>query len=321
MIYFLRAGPAIKIGYSGSPAAAIRRLTGFQTANAQNLQLLGVAEGDRKQEAALHRRFSAYHLRGEWFAADQELLTVIGDLSQPQESFSMAPPMPTEIAGVAFTTLNPTAAPPLRLSSSFRGLDAVLGGGFTAGSTTLLSGDPGAGKSTLLLQVAAYVACRGYTAVYATAEEAEAQVQLRAARLGLAAAPARLAATNDVAALIAALDTPATAPTFLVVDSLQRFVDPACPALVAGSPSQTHAVLAALIAHAHRRQTITVVVSHVNKARQASGTNDLQHDVDVLLHLHALNDRRVLRAIKNRYGPTDVAATFRMTQAGIVEAR
>jgi DNA repair protein RadA/Sms len=204
------------------------------------------------------------------------------------------------------------------LSSSFRTLDHVLGGGFVAGSTLLLSGDPGAGKSTLLLQVAAYVACRGYSAVYATAEEDATQVQLRAARLGLAAAPARLAATDDVVALLAALDSPETAPTLLVVDSLQRFRDPANPALPA-SPTQTRLVLAALIAHARRRQTITVIVSHVNKDNRASGTNDLQHDVDVLLHFSAVADRRVLRASKNRYGPTDVTATLRMTGEGVRE--
>lgn len=219
------------------------------------------------------------------------------------------------MAAMIFATLNPTGPPPHRLSSSFRGLDAVLGGGFVAGTTTLLSGDPGAGKSTLLLQVAAYVACRGLSSVYASAEEAEAQVQLRAARIGLAVAPVRLGVTDDITALLAA-----PPPTLLVIDSLQRFRDPSHSA-PAASPTQTRLVLAALIAYAHASNAAVVIVSHVNKNSRASGTNDLQHDVDVLLHLSALADRRVLRARKNRYGPTDVEARFRMTAEGIEDSQ
>jgi DNA repair protein RadA/Sms len=319
MIYFLRAGDEVKIGFSETPETAIRRLTGFQTANARQLILLGVAPGDRAEEGRLHRRLAAYRVRGEWFRAAPELLTVIGTVTDKPPS-STEEPVSMAIPTLTFTDLNPTAAPPPRLSSSFRGFDAVLGGGFVPGSTTLLSGDPGAGKSTLLLQVAAYIACRGYRAVYVTAEEAASQAQLRADRLGLALAPVQLAATGDVTAVIAALDTPNAVPALLVVDSLQRFADPALPpAARPGTPRQTHAVLAALIAYAQRREVATVIVSHVTKAGGAAGTNDLRHDVDVLLHLHALDDRRVLRAIKNRYGPTDVTASFRMTNEGVRE--
>jgi DNA repair protein RadA/Sms len=218
---------------------------------------------------------------------------------------------------VAFTSLRAAAPPPPRLSSSFRGLDLVLGGGFISGNTTLLSGDPGAGKSTLLLQVAAYVGCRGYRAAYVTAEESAAQVQQRAARLGLALAPVALAATSDVAAVVAALDTD-DAPHLLVVDSIQTTVVAGVPG-APGSPSQTKAVLAALMAFARRRNCAVVVVSHVNKSSRAAGSNDLQHDVDAVLHLHAVGDRRMLRAIKNRHGSTAVVAQFKMTAEGIRE--
>jgi predicted ATP-dependent serine protease len=316
MIYFLRAGDAVKIGYSDSPETAIRRLTGFQTANAENLELLAVVPGDRSREAWFHRQWAPLRIRGEWFQADPAMIKNIqelADLQQQQREILMAPIPDTPLA---FTDLNPTAAPPPRLSSSFRNFDAVLGGGFVPGSTVLLSGDPGAGKSTLLLQVAAYIGCRGYRAAYATAEEAAEQVKLRAKRLGLALAPCQLAATSSVTALLGAVA--AAPPVFLVVDSLQTFVDPALTA-PRGTPNQTRAVLAALIAHAHATGTVVVVVSHVNKASRAAGTNDLQHDVDVLLHLHALADRRVLRANKNRYGPTDIVGTFRMTAEGVRE--
>jgi len=177
VIYLLRANDRIKIGYAEDVAARVKTL---QTGSPVPLTLLAAFPGDRATEAALHRRYAHLRVAGEWFRADPDLLTIIGDPStvttQPREFFSMttqtAPPL-------SFVTLNPTAAPSLRLSSSFRTLDHVLGGGFVAGSTLLLSGDPGAGKSTLLLQVAAYVACRGYSAVYATAEEDATQVQLR----------------------------------------------------------------------------------------------------------------------------------------------
>jgi len=134
--------------------------------------------------------------------------------------------------------------------------------------------------------------------------------------LDLALAPARLVCTDDAPALIAAL-TP-TPPTLLVVDSLQRFRDPQLAA-PAASPTQTRAVLTQLIAHARRTGTIVIVVSHVNKSSRASGANTLQHDVDVLLHLYSVGDRRILRASKNRFGPTDLAATLRMTHEGIRE--
>jgi DNA repair protein RadA/Sms len=218
---------------------------------------------------------------------------------------------------VAFTTLQATAPPPPRLSSSFRGVDLVLGGGFVPGSTILLSGDPGTGKSTLLLQVAAYVGCRGYKAAYVTAEEAAAQVQGRAARLGLALAPVSLAATADIAAVVRALDTD-DAPRLLVADSIQTMTVPGVRG-VPGGPAQTKAVLAALIRLAHRRNIVVVVVSHVNKSSRAAGSNDLQHDVDAVLHLHAVGDRRVLRAIKNRHGSTAVVVQFKMTHEGVRE--
>ncbi len=304
MIYFLRAGNTIKIGYAEHDVAG--RVKSLQTGNPEKLQLLSVLPGTRQTEADLHRRFARCRVNGEWFAANEELLTFIDQLQEPVSMTS----------SLVFTNLNPTTTPPPRLSSLFRGFDAVLGGGFVPGSTTLLSGDPGAGKSTLLLQIAAYIGCCGYRSVYVTAEEAAQQVQLRAARMGLERTPVRLAATHDAPALLAALaDAP---PAFLVVDSLQRFIDPAITA-PRGTPTQTCAVLAQLIAYAHAHATVLVVVSHVNKSSRASGTNDLQHDVDVLLHLHAVADRRVLRAIKNRYGPTAQEAIFRMTKEGIRE--
>src|SRR5437870_869444 len=107
---------------------------------------------------------------------------------------------------VLFTGLLGTGRMPPRLSSGFREVDRVLGGGFVPGSTVLVSGDPGAGKSTFLLQIAAIAACRGVGAAYITGEEAVAQVQYRAARLGMAAAPVALAETLSIDAAIAALD-------------------------------------------------------------------------------------------------------------------
>src|SRR5579863_8537157 len=118
-----------------------------------------------------------------------------------------------------FLSLAATSPPPPRVLTGLPPLDRALGGGFVLGEVVLVAGDPGAGKSTLLLQVAAALGTAARPSVYLTAEEAAPQVQERAARLGLAGAAVRLAATSDVTASLAALA--AAPPAFLVVDSVQ----------------------------------------------------------------------------------------------------
>lgn len=224
---------------------------------------------------------------------------------------------------VDFTGLRAATPPPRRLSSSFRAVDLVLGGsgpggsGFVSGSIVLLSGDPGAGKSTLALQIAAYVGCRGYQAAYVTAEEAATQVQGRAERLGLALAPVQLAATNDLSAALAALDTPEAAPHILIVDSLQTMAGRAGRGAASAQMREGVGLLADF---AHRRGAVVVAIGHVTKGGATAGAMGLQHSVDVVLHLEAgRGGVRSLRASKNRFGFCAVVGVLRMEEAGLRE--
>jgi len=120
---------------------------------------------------------------------------------------------------VPLSTLSSAEAPPPRRSSGIAEFDRVLGGGLVPGSAILVGGDPGIGKSTLLLQAAAVFAAQGAPTIYVSGEEAPAQIRMRAARLGLADAPVRLAAETNLRDILTTLD--AERPALVVIDSIQ----------------------------------------------------------------------------------------------------
>ncbi len=197
-------------------------------------------------------------------------------------------------------------------------LDRVLGGGLVAGSVVLLAGEPGVGKSTLLLEVArSFAAGSGRRALVVTGEESTAQVRLRAERTGALADELFLAAENDLGAILTHIDT--LDPGLLVVDSVQTVTSEGIDN-GAGSVTQIRAVTAALIAVAKARGMATVLVGHVTKDGSIAGPRTLEHLVDVVLHFEG--DRhsslRLVRAVKNRYGPTDEVGCFEMREDGMV---
>jgi DNA repair protein RadA/Sms len=194
-------------------------------------------------------------------------------------------------------------------------LDRVLGGGLVPGSVVLLAGEPGVGKSTLLLDVAARFA-EQRRALYVTGEESAAQVRLRADRIGALRDELLLAAETDLAAVLGHVE--ATQPALLVVDSVQTVAS----AEVDGSPgnvSQVREVAAALIRVAKERGIATVLVGHVTKDGSIAGPRLLEHLVDVVLHFEG--DRhsrlRLVRGIKNRFGPSDEVGCFDLSDDGI----
>jgi DNA repair protein RadA/Sms len=194
-------------------------------------------------------------------------------------------------------------------------LDRVLGGGLVPGSVVLLAGEPGVGKSTLLLDVAARFADSGRT-LYVTAEESAAQVRLRADRIGALHDDLFLAAETDLAAVLGHIDD--VKPDLLVVDSVQTVAS----AEVDGSPgnvSQIREVAAALIRVAKERGIATVLVGHVTKDGSIAGPRMLEHIVDVVLHFEG--DRhsrlRMVRGVKNRFGPSDEVGCFDLADDGI----
>ncbi|MDQ1627966.1 MAG: hypothetical protein QOI54_1710 [Actinomycetota bacterium] len=198
-------------------------------------------------------------------------------------------------------------------------LDRVLGGGLVPGSVVLLAGEPGVGKSTLLLDVAARYAGGGpgaMRALYVTGEESAAQVRLRGDRIGALRDSLYLAAETDLAAVLGHVDQ--VRPDLLVVDSVQTIAS----AEVDGSPgnvSQVREVAAALIRVAKERAIATVLVGHVTKDGSIAGPRLLEHLVDVVLAFEG--DRhsrlRMVRGIKNRYGPSDEVGCFDLADDGI----
>ncbi|MEO7941935.1 MAG: AAA family ATPase, partial [Marmoricola sp.] len=196
-------------------------------------------------------------------------------------------------------------------------LDRVLGGGLVPGAAILLAGEPGVGKSTLLLEVASQMARQRQRVLYVTGEESAAQVRLRAGRTGGLDPHLWLAAETDLAAVLAHID--AVRPGVLVVDSVQTIGSSAVEGS-AGGVTQIRAVTAALVSIAKERGIATVLVGHVTKDGSIAGPRLLEHLVDVVLQFEG--DRhstlRMLRAVKNRFGPADEVGCFALTATGIV---
>jgi DNA repair protein RadA/Sms len=196
-------------------------------------------------------------------------------------------------------------------------LDRVLGGGLVPGAVVLLAGEPGVGKSTLLLAAGRHAAQTG-PVLYITGEESAAQVRLRADRIGAVAGNLYLAAETDLAALLGHVAV--VKPRLLIVDSVQT-ISADGVAAAPGGVSQIREVTAALIAVAKQHAITTVLVGHVTKDGSIAGPRALEHLVDVVLHFEG--DRhaqfRVVRAVKNRYGPTDEIGCFDLAEQGITE--
>jgi DNA repair protein RadA/Sms len=221
---------------------------------------------------------------------------------------------------LAFVDLKGEAADAPRRMSGIAEFDRVCGGGLVPGSALLVGGDPGIGKSTLLLQIAASLAGgRGTDCAYVSGEESIDQVRLRAQRLGVRAAPVRLAAATSIRDIAGALDR-ADAPQFVVVDSIQTmYLDQLDSA--PGTVGQVRASAQELIKLAKLRGFTLMLVGHVTKDGLIAGPRVLEHMVDTVLYFEGERGHqfRILRAVKNRFGPTDEIGVFEMTDAGLAE--
>src|SRR6266498_3120431 len=206
-----------------------------------------------------------------------------------------------------------------RLPSGVPELDRVTGGGFVRGSVLLVGGDPGIGKSTLLIQVAARLARAGHRAIYISGEEAVAQVRLRAERLGLADAQVELAAETSVEDIVATLGERAS-PRLVIVDSIQTMWTDLVEA-APGTVTQVRASAQALIRFAKHSGAAVILVGHVTKDGQIAGPRVVEHMVDAVLSFEGEGSHqfRILRAVKNRFGPTDEIGVFEMTGMGLRE--
>lgn len=197
-------------------------------------------------------------------------------------------------------------------------LDRVLGGGLVPGAVILMAGEPGVGKSTLLLQVAAAAAKirPAEPVLYLTGEESASQVKKRAERIDAVADSLYLASETDLGQALGQIET--VAPQLTIMDSVQTLssaeVDGA-----AGGVTQIREVTASMIEAAKRRNMTTILVGHVTKDGSIAGPRMLEHLVDVVCQFEG--DRhsrlRLLRAVKNRYGPTDDVGCFDLTEDGL----
>jgi DNA repair protein RadA/Sms len=195
-------------------------------------------------------------------------------------------------------------------------LDRVLGGGVVPGAAVLLAGEPGVGKSTLLLEVAAQTARSGLRTLYVTGEESASQVRLRADRTGGIHDELFLAAETDLGAVLAHVD--AVRPELLVVDSVQTIGSAELDG-VPGGVTQVKEVAAALVRVAKTRNIATMMVGHVTKDGSIAGPRVLEHLVDVVLHFEGERSSRLrmVRAVKNRFGPVDEVGCFELSGDGI----
>lgn len=209
-----------------------------------------------------------------------------------------------------------------RVATGFQEFDRVLGGGIVPGSVVLIAGEPGIGKSTLLLETAGNIArsCRNAkgTVLYISGEESQAQVRLRASRIGAVEPNLLLAATTDLATALGLIER--YKPTLAIVDSAQTIISQDVDGISGGS-TQVREVASALIDTAKTLDVPVLLVGHVTKDGSIAGPRTLEHLVDVVCQFEgdSATALRLLRAVKNRFGPTDEVGCFDMSGEGIEE--
>jgi DNA repair protein RadA/Sms len=246
---------------------------------------------------------------GAWNSLAEE---VVGPRPGPGEV--ALPPRrnaPQSLVGLA-------SQPEIRQASGITEFDRVLGGGLVAGSVVLLGGDPGIGKSTLILQVLDRLCREGLIGLYLSGEESEAQLKLRADRLGLKS-PAVLVATETCLENILKL-VEEVRPAFVALDSIQTLYTATLPA-APGSLAQVRETAFRLAQQAKLTGIATLLIGHVTKEGTLAGPMTLEHLVDTVLYLEGDRSHafRLLRTVKNRFGPTQELGVFEMQEAGMVE--
>lgn len=206
-----------------------------------------------------------------------------------------------------------------RLPTGIAEFDRVTGGGLVPGSALLVGGDPGIGKSTLLTQAAAALARAGHRVVYVSGEEAVAQVRLRARRLNAVEERIGLAAETSVENILATLKS-GPPPALMIIDSIQTLWSDTVES-APGSVTQVRASAQAMIRYAKKHGTVVILVGHVTKDGQIAGPRVVEHMVDAVLYFEGEGGHhfRILRTVKNRFGPTDEIGVFEMGDGGLRE--
>jgi DNA repair protein RadA/Sms len=228
--------------------------------------------------------------------------------------------MPRKGRAVALTALSGEIQEAPRVLTGISELDRVTGGGFVRGSAVLVGGDPGIGKSTILMQAAAALSQAGHKVIYVSGEEAVAQIRLRAQRLGAEKTDVLLAAETNVEDILATLADSGKRPDLAIIDSIQTLWSDTADS-APGTVTQVRVGAQAMIRFAKQTGCAIVLVGHVTKDGQIAGPRVVEHMVDAVLYFEG--DRghhyRILRTVKNRFGPTDEIGVFEMSDKGLRE--
>jgi DNA repair protein RadA/Sms len=246
---------------------------------------------------------------GTWGTVNEVALSAVGGSASRR---AVAPASPA----VPISSIDPGAT--RHFHTGISELDRVLGGGVVPGSVTLLAGDPGVGKSTLLLEVAHRWASTGRRALYLSGEESAGQIRLRAERTGCTHDEVYLAAESDLQTALGHIDV--VQPSLVVVDSVQTMSTTEADG-VTGGVTQVRAVTTALTMTAKTTGVAMLLVGHVTKDGAIAGPKVLEHMVDTVLYFEGDSGHayRVIRGIKNRFGPTHEIGVFEMRDNGLAE--
>lgn len=207
-----------------------------------------------------------------------------------------------------------------RTRTSMQEFDHLLGGGIVPGGLYLIGGEPGIGKSTILLQVANAIALQGKTVLYISGEETLEQIALRAKRLNVTSENLLFLNETNLGSILEAVQR--QNPSLLIVDSIQIVYKDEIPSYP-GSLVQVRECTATLMQLAKATQIPTFLIGHVTKSGEIAGPKVLEHLVDAVLYFDGdkQQDIRLLRSMKNRYGPTDEIAIFQMRTNGLQEVK
>ena len=211
-----------------------------------------------------------------------------------------------------------TSAEKDRVRCGIGEFDRVLGGGLVGGSVILIGGDPGIGKSTLLLQAFAAISQTGLKCLYVSGEESQAQIKIRAERLGISAPNLLVLSETSLERILDQVKK--QKPAVLVIDSIQTIFTSSLPS-APGSVAQVRETSGSIIVSAKKTGLTTFLIGHVTKDGAIAGPRVLEHMVDTVLYFEGERGHnfRILRAVKNRFGSTNEIGVFEMKEAGLME--
>lgn len=248
-------------------------------------------------------------LCGQWNTFAQEIEIDVKQKRFESKTVTVAQPMRIQDVGDANFR---------RITTNMPEFDRLLGGGLVSGSLTLIGGDPGIGKSTLMLQISQSLAQQGLTVLYVCGEESVEQTSLRARRLNIASDSLYL--LNETLYSHVKHHVDQLKPDVLIIDSIQILYKGEIPS-APGSVSQVREITTECMHLSKGLGVSTFLIGHVTKSGEIAGPRVLEHIVDTVLDFEGDRQHgyRLLRAVKNRFGPTDEIALFQMGIAGLTE--